>query len=191
MSSNRDSLVNKATNKAADSAARRTRLREFQSQLLARMQAARAGSDTRISQLGVIIGGQRWLLDLTEASEIVPVSSITPVPLTHDWYLGLSNIRGNLISVIDFARFQGLPPTPISQESRIIAFAPGLSFNSGLLVSRVLGLRNVAEMELHANTAENAQTWSSHCYRDNEATMWNILDLALLVQDNQFLHVGL
>lgn len=190
MSSHSDSLV-KATSKAADSAARRTRLREFQSQLLERMQAARSGSDARISQLGVIIGGQRWLLDLTEASEIVPVSSITPVPLTHDWYLGLSNIRGNLISVIDFARFQGLPPTSISQESRIIAFAPGLSFNSGLLVSRVLGLRNVAEMTLDANQASNAQVWSSHCYRDNEATVWNILDLSLLVQDNRFLHVGL
>ncbi len=98
------------TGRAADSAARRTRLREFQSQLLDRMQAARAGSDARISQLGVVMGGQRWLLDLTEASEILPVGAISPVPLTHDWYLGLTNLRGNLLSVIDFSRFWGWPP---------------------------------------------------------------------------------
>lgn len=179
------------SSKAADSAARRTRLREFQSQLLERMQAARAGADTRISQLGVVIGGQRWLLDLTEASEIIPVGNITPVPLTQDWYLGLANVRGNLMSVIDFARFLGLPPTPVNQEARIIAFAPGLSFNSALLVSKVLGLRNVAEMELMANTASDAALWSSHCYRDKDTQIWTVLDLSLVVQDNRFLHVGL
>ncbi len=188
---NLDSQANKTLSRAQDSAARRTRLREFQSQLLARMQAARSGADTRISQLGVIIGGQRCLLDLTEASEIVSVGTITPVPLTHDWYLGLANIRGNLISVIDFARFQGLGVTPINSEARIIAFAPGLSFNSGLLVSKVVGLRNVAEMELRANTASDTQVWSSHCYRDKEEQTWTVLDLSLVVQDNRFLHVGL
>lgn len=188
---NLDSQPNKALSRAQDSAARRTRLREFQSQLLARMQAAKSGADTRISQLGVIIGGQRWLLDLTEASEIVSVGAITEVPLTHDWYLGLANIRGNLISVIDFARFQGFPSTPINNESRIIAFAPGLSFNSGLLVSKVVGLRNVADMELRANTAADTQVWSSHCYRDKEEQTWTVLDLSLVVQDNRFLHVGL
>ncbi|WP_338847032.1 chemotaxis protein CheW [Massilia sp. W12] len=177
--------------KATESAARRTRLREFQSQLLERMQAARAGADARISQLGVVMGGQRWLLDLTEASEIVPYGAISPVPLTHDWYLGLYNLRGSLLSVIDFARFLGMPPTVPNQESRIIAFAPGLNFNSGLLVSRVLGLRNVAEMELQANTSEHAQLWSSHCYRDQDNTTWTVLDLSLVVQDNRFLHVGL
>ncbi len=188
---NIDSQASKTHSRAQDSAARRMRLREFQSQLLARMQAARSGADTRISQLGVIIGGQRCLLDLTEASEIVSVGSITPVPLTHDWYLGLANIRGNLISVIDFARFQGMNQTPINNEARIIAFAPGLSFNSGLLVSKVVGLRNVAEMELRANTASDTQVWSSHCYRDKEEQTWTVLDLSLVVQDNRFLHVGL
>src|SRR3569832_818938 len=93
--------------KKPDTTGRRTRLREFQSQLVERMQAARSGVDTRINQLGVMIGQDRWLLSLQEAGEIISVGAITAVPLTHDWFLGLSNIRGNLISVIDFARFQG------------------------------------------------------------------------------------
>lgn len=174
-----------------DSAARRTRMREFQTQLLERMQAAKSGTEARISQLGVVVGSQRWLLDLTEASEIVSVSTITQVPLTQDWYLGLSNIRGNLISVIDFARFQGLPSTPINSESRIIAFAPALQFNSGLLVSRVLGLRNIMEMELLPEQEEAPQPWVTHRFRDRDAQVWQQLDLSLVVQDTRFLHVGL
>ncbi len=174
-----------------DAQARRTRLREFQAQLVERMQAARSGVEGRVSQLGVMIGQNRWLLNLQEAGEIVSVGTITKVPLTHDWFLGLTNIRGNLISVVDFAHFQGLTTTPIDKESRIIAFAPVLSFNSGLLVSRVMGLRNVAEMTPHENTDTDAAPWSTQRYMDGESQVWTELNLSLVVQDPQFLHVGL
>lgn len=178
--------------KKPDTVGRRKRLREFQAQLVERMQAARSGMDTRSNQLGVMIGQNRWLLSLQEAGEIVSVGTITQVPLTHDWFLGLTNIRGNLISVIDFARFQGQTPTPLDKDSRIVAFAPALSFNSGLLVSRVMGLRNVAEMTLHSDApALDGGSWMAQRYVDNESQVWTELNLSLVVQDPQFLHVGL
>jgi twitching motility protein PilI len=174
-----------------DAVARRTRLREFQAQLVERMQAARSGAQAHVSQLGVMIGQTRWLLNLQEAGEIVSVGTITKVPLTQDWFLGLTNIRGNLISVIDFARFQGMAPSPVTKESRIIAFAPALSFNSGLLVSRVMGLRNIAEMELQESVGSQAVPLSTKRYLDRESQVWTELNLSLVVQDPQFLHVGL
>ena len=189
MSSNSD-LQPAKTYAKRDNAARRTRLREFQTQLVERMQAARAGTDTRVSRLGVMIGQRRWLLSLQEAGEILSVGAITKVPLTQDWYLGLLNVRGNLISVIDFAQFQGQGAAVPDKESRIVAFAPGLAFNCGLLVTRVLGLRNVAEMETRNETGEGAAQWSTHRYVDRESQEWTELDLSLVVQDPQFLHVG-
>jgi twitching motility protein PilI len=174
-----------------DAAARRTRMREFQTQLVERMQAARTGVDARVSQLGVMIGQRRCLLSLQEAGEIVSVGAITKVPLTHNWFLGLSNIRGNLISVIDFAQFQGQGASLIDKESRIVAFAPALSFNCGLLVTRVLGLRNVADMELQLNSDPGAAQWSGQHYVDRDSQAWTELNLSLVVQDPLFLHVGL
>jgi twitching motility protein PilI len=174
-----------------DVIARRTRLREFQAQLVERMQTARSGEDARVNQLGVMIGDGRWLLDLQTAGEIVSVGTITKVPLTQTWFLGLTNIRGNLISVIDFAHFQGQPPTQIDKDSRIVAFAPSLSFNSALLVSRVLGLRNVAEMQPQPAAGADAAPWLGTRYVDSESQVWNELDLSLVVQNPQFLHVGL
>jgi twitching motility protein PilI len=189
------STLNVASDKVfqkPDTIGRRTRLREFQAQLVERMQAARSGVDTRVNQLGVMIGQTRCLLNLQEAGEIVAVSGITPVPLTQDWFLGLSNIRGHLISVIDFARFQGQPASTIDKDCRIIAFAPALSFNSGLLVSRVMGLRNLAEMEVQAGNPVNSGTpWLTQRYVDHESQVWTELNLSLVVQDPQFLHVGL
>ncbi len=185
-------LVSGTASTEFDSGTRRTRLREFQTQLVERMQAVVSGAATHSSQLGVMIGETRWLLNLQEAGEIVSVGTITQVPLTHDWFLGMTNIRGNLISVVDLARFQGLPPTPIDKDSRIIAFAPSLSFNSGLLVSRVMGLRNVAEMELQSTAAGTDDApWAVNRYCDRESHVWTALDLSLIVRDPRFLHVGI
>lgn len=176
---------------SGDGSARRTRLREFQTQLVERMQAAGSGAQTQARQLGVMIGDMRCLLNLQEAGEIVSVGAITEVPLTRAWFLGLTNIRGNLVSVVDLAHFAGLPLTPIDKECRIVAFAPGLSFNGGLLVSRVLGLRNVAEMQAQELSEQDTMPWATRRYLDGDSQVWTELDLSAIVQDPRFLHVGI
>ena len=162
-----------------DAAGRRTRLRQYQLQLLERMQAAKSNAGTRVAQLGVQTGAGRMLLDLTQAGEIVPVAPITEVPLTQPWFLGLSNIRGNLVGIIDLARYLGEGATAVGPESRIVTFATALGFNCGVLVGRVYGLRFAADME-----QVEAQL------RDAEGNEWAPLDLAALVREPRFLHVG-
>lgn len=166
-------------------------MRDFQTHLVDRMHAARSGGDAHVNQLAVVIGGSRFLLDLTQAGEITTIGAVTRVPLTADWFLGLSNLRGNLIGIIDLARFQGLDATVIDKDSRIVAFAPALGFNCGLLVSRVLGLRNIAGMTLK-NPAPDADNppWLARHHVDFEAQEWTELDLSLITQDSRFLHVG-
>jgi len=163
-----------------DAAERRSRLRQYQVQLLARMQAARTNTGARVNQLGVAMGDERYLLDLTTAGEIVSVVPVTAVPLTQAWYLGLANIRGSLVGVVDLARYLGLGETPVGAEARYVTFAPGLGMNCALLVSRVYGLRHAAEM-----TPEAASL------RDGDGQVWTPLDLAALVRDERFLQVGL
>lgn len=177
--------------KKPDVLARRTRLRQFQAQLTERVQAARTGTDQRSRQLGLLVGNTRCLLDLTQVSEVMSVGRMTKVPLTHDWYLGLTSVRGNLIGVIDFARYLGQPAVEAGPESRIVVFAPTLSFNCGLLVTRVLGLRNVDEMRVQPGDGSAQPAWQGQRYVDQEEATWTRVDLSLMVQDPQFLHVGI
>lgn len=163
----------------ADTAGRRTRLRQYQVQLLERMQAARTNTGTRIQQLGVMIGSERYLLELTQTAEIVSLGAVTAVPLTQAWYLGLANIRGNLIGIVDVARYLELGETATGADSRVITFANSLGFNCGLLVSRVYGLRQAADMQAVGERL-----------RDADANEWTPLDLAALVNEPRFLHVG-
>ena len=174
-----------------DQAARRTRLRQYQEELLERMQAARTSSGARTHQLGVEIGGERYLLDLLEAGEIVPVPALTSVPLTQAWYLGLANIRGSLVGVVDLARFfgqqevaAGVPsagvPVASGSATRLVTFAPGLGVPCGFLAARVHGLRQAADM-----TPQDGRLV------DADGNAWTPLALAALAQDERFLQVGL
>ena len=95
----------------------KTHLREFQERLSERLR--NASGTSRAARLGLAIGDQRWLVDLAEAGEIVPIpTQMTPVPLTRDWFKGLVNLRGTLFGVSDLMRFSCDVFTPVSKESR-------------------------------------------------------------------------
>jgi twitching motility protein PilI len=163
-----------------DPAARRTRLREYQEQLLERMQAAKGGGGAPIQQLGMQVGATRYLLDLLEAGEIVSLAPLARVPLTLPWYLGLANVRGTLVGVIDLARYLGEDGAPASGPSaRMVTFAPTLGFNCALLADRVYGLRQASGMRREGDVLVDAD--------DNP---WTPLSLAALVREERFLHVA-
>lgn len=161
-------------------AARRTRLRDYQAQLLARMQAAQNGAPEAGHQLGVMIGAERYLLELTEAGEIVPLAPLAGVPLTQPWYLGLANVRGSLLGVIDLARYVDAHASAAGPEARLVSLAPRLGVNCALLVTRVYGLRRAAAM-----------TTEGERLRDLDGNAWTPLSLAALVREERFLHVAL
>lgn len=172
-------------------AERRSRLRRYQAQLLERMHAAKSGALASGRELGVQLGAMRCLLDLTQVSEIVPLQALTPVPLARDWYLGLSNIRGNLTGVIDLARYCGVEAVAPTSECRMITLAPALGFNSALLATRVLGLRDVGAMTADAAAPDAAAAWCAQHFTDSDGQRWIRLDLAQLVREERFLQAGL
>jgi len=167
-----------------DSAARRSRLRIYQEQLLEKMQAARTGAGASAGQLGLAIGGGRYLVDLLEVGEIVAPVPLTAIPMTEPWYLGLANVRGSLLGVIDLARYLedgqgGANHAPAGAAPRLVVFGAALGFNCALLVSQVYGLRQAATMERDGDSL-----------RDAEGNAWTPLSLAALVREERFLHIA-
>ncbi|MFC0167024.1 chemotaxis protein CheW [Pseudoduganella danionis] len=170
---------------------RRSRLRQYQVQLLERMQAAKTGPASTGRELGVMIGGRHCLLDLTQISEIVPLQALTPVPLTQPWYLGLANIRGQLTGVVELASYlHGQLPAPTASGQRDITLSPALKLHCAVRVEAVLGLRYLADM-VAQDDAAHAPQWCRQQFEDSEGCRWNRLDLAQLVREPGFLQVGL
>src|SRR5258708_24002557 len=78
-------------------------LGDYQRDLAERLRAAEGSRSS--SMLALQVGEQGWLVDLADAGEVIHVPPITAVPLTRAWFKGVTNIRGNLYSVVDFPAF--------------------------------------------------------------------------------------
>jgi twitching motility protein PilI len=164
-------------------------LRLFQQELATRL-ASKTAAQVESSRLGLACGGEQWLIRLADAGEVIAVPPVASVPLTKSWFLGIANIRGNLYSVVDFARFLGHPAPVAASHNRLVLFGPRAGeINAGLVVSRVLGLRNLAELAPAASPAD-APAWFAQRWTDSNGSAWQEIDLAKLARDVAFLQVG-
>lgn len=163
----------------------RTSLRDYQRELAERLRSAAAGRIA--SKLGLQVADEAWLVDLTEAGEVIPVPAITPVPLTRPWFKGVTNIRGNLYSVIDLPAFLGRNGVDLGERARLLLVGERFRLAAALLVDGSLGLRNPAQLE---QSASQHGPWARAAYKDKDGRQWKELDLPQLVQHPDFLSVG-
>ena len=168
--------------------ARRTALREFQLSVNEKLRTA-ATRATLSSKLGFQVGDESWFVALHQVSEVIPVPPTVVVPRTQRWFRGVANVRGNLYSVLDFAAFQGSDAIAPGMERRVILVSDRLIGGAGLLVSRMLGLRNPEQFTAAVRPAD-ASPWVAGAYTDAGGTRWLELDLTALVREQRFLEVG-
>ena len=168
----------------------RKNLLEFQRQLLERLAAA-PHNTTSDTLLGVSLGDQRWLINLSEISEVVPCPPIELLPLTKPWLRGAANFRGQIYSVVDLANFivGSATPTPTTAGSRLLLVHRRVTLGCALLVSKVLGLRNPASFADDATTP-TAFPWVKATRIDGEQRRWAELDLRRLTSHQTFLDVA-
>src|SRR5436853_677962 len=122
-------------------------LREFQENLTRRLANASA-QETLLTRLAFESGSLLWLLQLPDAGEVMPIPWLCKVPLTQRWYNGLVNVRGSLHGLVDFADFCGYGVTPRASDSALLLCGQRYGLNVGLLVRKVVGLRNEQDFSL-------------------------------------------
>ena len=166
---------------------RRSGLREFQAHLASRL--AGASGQSAAGLLGIQAGPDYWLVSLSDSGEIVPLPPLASVPLTKPWFSGVANIRGNLYAVSDFSAFQGKDPTPQNTSSRLLLIGTRHGSNAALLVTRMLGLRNVEDLSPVPVDAGEPQ-WADEAYADKEGRRWKKLNVRELLADESFMGIG-
>jgi twitching motility protein PilI len=169
--------------------ARGVSLKDFQESLAERFKAA-AAEAAPSARLAFEAGEGRWLLRLDGTGEVLPVPAIERVPRTREWFLGVANVRGVLYGVSDFAAFLGGPPTARGAQNRLLLVGQPHSVNAALLVTRLAGLRNLADFAQAEAPAAAAGAWTLQAWRDGEGRLWRELDSARLVAHRDFLAVA-
>lgn len=93
------------------------------------------------------LGNQVFCLDIMAVREIRGWAQTTPLPHAPDYVLGVINLRGAVIPVIDMAVRLGLPATEPTERSAIIVTDEGDKF-VGLLVESVSDLISIEPSDL-------------------------------------------
>lgn len=167
--------------------ARKTSLREFQQRVAERLRDAQAQQATT-SKLGFQAGGVSWLVNLDHVSEVIPVPTMTRVPLSRRWFLGVANVRGNLFSISDFSAFLGADMALAGTDRRAILLADHLIAGTGMLVTRMLGLRNPGQFR-RTGGADANKPWIAGTLEDERGVTWHELDVLQLVHHHTFVDV--
>jgi len=135
------------------------------------------------------VGDARMACNINRITEILPYPPSTPVPGAKPWINGLANVRGELLTVVDLARFLTGVRTPVTARSRLLA----TSLNKapiGLLIDEVFGQRHFLDSDSVPAELPPDSTLSGIVSRQYHlgAETWQELNIDLLFNTTEFLN---
>ncbi|MCD8212611.1 MAG: chemotaxis protein CheW, partial [Campylobacter sp.] len=82
-------------------------------------------SDDVVQLVGFVVGEEEYAIPILNIQEIIKPIEFTRVPSVPDYVLGVFNLRGNVIPLIDLRKKFSLNVTKQSQSTRYIVMKDG------------------------------------------------------------------
>ncbi len=162
---------------------------EQRARVLARLPTEEAAEGDTLHLVTFPLGEERYGVEVTLVQEVQPVESQTwsPVPCTPDFIVGAVNIRGRIYSMMDVARFLGLPRRPLSETAHVLLVRGGDQGGEGevelsILADDVPQVASVPLAEVQPSSA-TVSTQVQEYVRGVTDDMLIILDVERLLSD--------
>jgi len=126
---------------------RQRALLEERAQLLARVPPAAPAPDAEAEVLEFMLAHERYALEMIHVHEVHVLRDLTPLPCTPPFVLGIVNVRGRILSLVDLKRFFGLPEQGLTDLNKIIVLR-GVAMRFCLLADQILGVNKLLLAEL-------------------------------------------
>jgi purine-binding chemotaxis protein CheW len=131
-------------------------------------------------------------INVMQVQEVLRVSEIAPVPGAPSYVLGIINLRGNVVTVIDTRSRFGLPSTEIDDASRIVIIESDKQV-VGILVDSVAEVVELRTTEI--DSAPNVGNEESSRYiqgvASREDDLLILVDLNRLLTEEEWAEVGM
>ena len=170
--------------------ANREALRDLQARLATRLQTAQS-EGMSVAWLAVRAGGNNFLLPLAQSGEIFPAHSLQPVPYVREWFKGVLNVRGNLLSVVDLAAFvagdtggDAAVPQVAGTDASVV------TLNDLLKVDALAGLRGSDAFQSTLEPQVPAPEYFGGRFVDVDGVSWQEINLRSLAQSSRFLNIS-
>jgi twitching motility protein PilI len=137
--------------------------------------------------VGFRVGERRLLVSFEEVVEIIPLPPTTPVPGSAPWMLGVANVRGTLLPVVDLKQFMDGERTVLHEGTRVLVVRQ-TGGNVAVLIDELFGQRSF-DQQHEADATELAHGrftgFINQAYRISDIT-WGVFSMALLTRTPEF-----
>ena len=111
-------------------------------QALARTPERTAVAGASLEVLEFRLAQERYALEDRWVQEVCPFKELTPLPCTPPFVLGIVNVRGRILPVLDLKKFFDLPEQGLTDLHRLI-LVRGNDLELGLLADVIVGVRSI------------------------------------------------
>jgi twitching motility protein PilI len=142
--------------------------------------------------IGFRIGDEQFVAGRREVREVLMLpQTMTRVPGAKRWVLGIANLRGHLLPLIDLKMLLGSGRTALRRATRVIS-VNHREIPAGLVVDEVLGFRRFRDQEFADRwppTVVRCDRYLDGAYRRGHDT-WPVFDLFGLLESSSFLQAA-
>lgn len=141
--------------------------------------------------IGFRVGDRHLVSSINEVNEILTMPVLTIVPGTRDWLLGVANVRGNLVPVVDLKLYLMNERTQLGDSSRVLLVRQA-GGSVGLLIDELLGQRSFTEeqrIDAREETDERFQRFVAESYPLGDV-QWGLFSMAALVRTHDFIQAA-
>ena len=130
-------------------------------------------------------------IEVMQVQEVLRVTEITPVPGAPDYILGIINLRGNVVTVLDTRKRFGLPPKEIEDPSRIVIIESADQVVGMLVdsVAEVVYLR-YSEIESSPNVGNEESSRFIQGVHSRNDSLLILVDVNKLLTDDEWQDVA-
>ena len=94
-----------------------------------------------------MLAHEHYAVETAYVREVYPLKRLTPLPCTPAFVLGIVNLRGEIVSVIDVRKFFDLAQTGLPDLNKVIVLESG-NMVFGMLADAILGVRRIPLAEI-------------------------------------------
>lgn len=137
--------------------------------------------------VGYRIGLRRLASGFDEVVEILPLPPVTPVPGAQPWMLGVANVRGSLLPVVDLKQFLEGERTVVHDGQRMLVVRQS-GGNVAVLIDELFGQRTFNDSHRAEMAGENEGRYGhfvSQVYRLAD-TSWAVFSMQTLTRTPEF-----
>jgi purine-binding chemotaxis protein CheW len=106
---------------------------------LAAEAASSEGPAAETEMLAFLLSGEEYVVAVGQVNEVLKMWSLTPVPNAPEHILGVSSLRGTMLTIIDLGKRLGLGPAAMNEKSRVVVVTVN-DEKVGFIVDRVTGV---------------------------------------------------